>query len=302
MGDTAPTLRPRIVFIVKSTASYFWQVVYVGAKTAAAEYGVDVEMFAPETEDDYLTQIHLIEQAVENQYDGIVFSSVDYDKTVPAIEAAMDTGMQVVTIDSGIGTTRNVMFIGTDNYTAGRQAGEALDELTGGAARIGVISFEEFSANGMERTQGFFDYIESKPDMLIEDLRYCISNREEPKAHTLDMLKENPGIDAIATFNEWTTLGVGDAIDESGRGEDIVVIAFDNNVESVAMLEKGVINALIVQNPFAMGYLGVEQLLSQINGNKLGETTIYTESVVITKENMFTPQNQKLLFPFAHNE
>jgi len=297
LNPNAP--KSRIALIAKNDASYFWQVVFAGARSAAVEYGIEVDVYAPETEDDYQTQIEMIGAAVENNYDAIVFSACDFDKVVPAIEAAMDAGVQVVTIDSGIGTGRNVVFIGTDSTGAGYLAGQALAQFAGTDANVGIISFEEFSKNGMERNEGFLAFLAENPDMELVDLRFCESNREDPYNQTLEMLREHPEINAIATFNEWTTLGVGDAIDAAGLKDEVVVVAFDNNEDSVALLEKGVINALVVQNPFAMGYLGVEHALSQIAGNKPEETTIYTDSVVITQENMFTPQNQKLLFPFA---
>ena len=70
------------------------------------------------------------------------------------------------------------------------------------------------------------------------------------------MLLDNPQINVIVTFNEWTTLGVGDAVEALGAGERTQVVAFDSNVKSIGMLEKGNVDALIVQNPYAMGYLG----------------------------------------------
>ena len=82
------------------------------------------------------------------------------------------------------------------------------------------------------------------------------------------MLKENSNIDAIVTFNEWTTLGVGDAVKEIGQQTDIAVVGFDNHIAAIEMLEAGTIDALIVQNPFAMGYLGVKSAWELSTGNR----------------------------------
>lgn len=83
------------------------------------------------------------------------------------------------------------------------------------------------------------------------------------------MLRQHPEINVIATFNEWTSLGVGYAIKQLDLGARTTVVAFDSNAVSVGMLETGEVDALIVQDPYAMGYLGVECAYNLINGNPL---------------------------------
>ena len=80
--------------------------------------------------------------------------------------------------------------------------------------------------------------------------------------------------------------------------EKSTVVAFDSNVVCVDMLEKGEIDALIVQNPYAMGYLGVETAYQVMNGAKIEETIIDTATKLVTKENMYTEECQRMLFLF----
>ena len=112
------------------------------------------------------------------------------------------------------------------------------------------------------------------------------------------MLREHPEINVIATFNEWTSLGVGYAIREMGLKEETMVVAFDSNVVSVGMLETGEVDALIVQNPYAMGYLGVECAYNLINNLPVENRQVDTATTVITRENMFDEECQKVLFAF----
>ena len=93
------------------------------------------------------------------------------------------------------------------------------------------------------------------------------------------MLKKHPKINVIVTFNEWTTLGVGYAIQELGLKDNVRVVAFDSNVVSVGMLETGEVDTLIVQNSYAMGYLGVETAYKLINGYSIKDT-IYTDTIL----------------------
>ena len=80
------------------------------------------------------------------------------------------------------------------------------------------------------------------------------------------------------------------------------VVGFDNNVVSVGMLETGEIDVLIVQNPFAMGYLGLEAAFRLINGQQPDADHIDTEVRAIGREDMYTEQNQKFLFSFTQNQ
>jgi ribose transport system substrate-binding protein len=134
--------------------------------------------------------------------------------------------------------------------------------------------------------------------MQVLEVRNALSTIDSSEQATKELIKKYPEMDAIVTFNEWTTLGVGQAITDMGLGGKIKVVGFDNNIASIKEMEDGVVTALIVQNPYSMGYLGVEYALQSIKGNVTPQT-IDTGTVIITKDNMFDPQNQKLLFPFS---
>ena len=106
-------------------------------------------------------------------------------------------------------------------------------------------------------------------------------------------------MDAIVTFNEITTLGVGHAIEEMKCSERVHVVGFDNNVVSVGMLESGEIDTLIVQNPFAMGYLCMENAAFLLTNKAVPEPDITTEIRVISRHNMYSEENQRFLFSFT---
>ena len=145
---------------------------------------------------------------------------------------------------------------------------------------------------------GFRDYVEGNERVTIVSSINVNSTTEEAKEATIKMLDEHPEINSVVTLNEWTSLGVGYAVQELGAAERTRVVAFDSNVVSVGMLETGEVDALVVQNPYAMGYLGVEYAWMLVNGEKIKETDIDTTTTLITKENMYDTENQKVLFSF----
>lgn len=358
-GESSPQDSYKIAVIAKSTVSDFWQNVRRGVKAAATEYNIEISFDGPENEEDYVAQNEMITSAVARGVDVIVLSAIDYYESVDAVNAAVAAGVEVVMIDSGVDSDRISSFIGTDNYEAGRLAGEAaLDavikmhngddsnaesitdssaesitdskadskseskadsvadtELNGGDVTksndisnndggdidyskiiIGIVNYDPNSANGQEREAGLRAVAEEN-GATVAGVVNVDSNIESATAGALELLNEHPEINAIVGFNEWTTLGVGYAVEQLGLADTVAAVGFDSNVVSIGMLETGEMDALIVQNPFAIGYIGVQTAYELLNNGEVDET-ILTSATVVTRENMFSESIQRILFRF----
>lgn len=288
----------RVALITKSTESAFWKSVYAGAANAGTAYNMEIIMEGPDNEEDYQAQNEMIEKVVNDGVDAIIFSAVDYNANAQAVNDAAAKGVHIVIIDSDVNSTMVNCRIGTDNYNAGCMAGEAALEDIEGEIKIGIVNFDKNSENGQKREQGFRDTVESDKRASVVDTLNVRSTTEDAQMGTEEMLRQHPEINVIVTFNEWTSLGVGYAIQEMGLKDDVKVIAFDSNVVSVGMLETGEVDALIVQNPYAMGYLGAEAAYRMLNGHTLQSDTIFTDTTLVTRKNMFDEACQRILFAF----
>lgn len=288
-----------IVVIFKSIGSDFWNNVESGVSSAATENNVTVKIQSPENEEDYIAQNYLINMAVEDGADAIVLSAIDYDKSADTVTKAARSGVKIVTIDSDVGSPLVDMFIGTDNVAAGKMAGQAAVNgfSDGEKIYIGLVNYNQGTDNGQRREEGFRQFVSTVKNAEITAAVNVDSNTESATAGAMEMLRENPKINVIVGFNEWTTLGVGNAIKQLGLSEKVRGIGFDTNVVSIGMLETGEMDALIVQNPFAIGYLGVQNAAALADGKKT-ESVMYTETTIITKENLFDEDSQKVLFHF----
>ena len=287
----------KVVFIAKSTVSGFWKSVYAGASNAATACNLDLTFEGPKSEEDYETQNQMIAKAVEDGAEVIIFSAVDYEANADAINDAAGKGVKVVVIDSDVDSDAVSCRIGTDNYDAGCKAAEAAMKDENEEIHIGIVNYDKNSDNGQKREEGFRDSILRDERAGIDAVINVLSDTENAKKRTKKMLKKHPKINVIVTFNEWTTLGVGYAIQELGLKDHVRVVAFDSNVVSVGMLETGEVDTLIVQNSYAMGYLGVETAYKLINGYSIKDT-IYTDTIAVDKENMYDEECQRRLFAF----
>lgn len=289
-----------IAVITKAVNSDFWHNVNNGVLSAATEYNVTVTFEGPENEEDYNAQNALIEAAVKNGADAIVLSAIDYNNSVDTVNAAVREGVKVVTIDSDVNSDAVSLFIGTDNIAAGKEAGKAaVDGFSADSEIIiGLVNYNANTDNGNQREKGFREYIGTVSNARIAASVTAESNEKSATAAAERLLRQNPRINVIVGFNEWMTLGVGNAVKNLGLSKKVRSVGFDSNLISVGMLETGEMDALIVQNPFAIGYLGVEKAAALISGESLPSGEIYTDVTRVTKENIFDNDIQKILFRF----
>lgn len=293
-----PNQKKEIYMITKSTTSAFWQSVYSGANAASSAYNMTLIFEGPENEEDYESQNEMILEAAEKGCEAIVLSAADYHASTEVVNKVAKEGIDIIIIDSDIDSDLVKCRIGTDNYNAGCMAGEALLQDSGGTLSVGIVNFDENTENGQERERGFRDTMEKDARVLSLETINVRSTVDDAKEGTIQLLAMHPEINAIVTFNEWTSLGVGYAIQELGLKDEVQVVVFDSNPVSVGMLETGEVDALVVQNPYAMGYLGVETAYKLLNGYNLDDENIDTSTMVVTRENMYTEESQKMMFVF----
>ncbi len=297
-GEYQKRGKEKIALITKSTTSSFWKSVYDGAKAASTEYNLELVFWGPNSEEDYVTQNQMVEKAVAEGMNAIIFSAVDYEENAHAIDEASKQGVKIISIDSSVNSQNVEYYIGTDNYKAGEMAGERALQNTSENLHIGIVNFDENTENGQQRECGFRETVKKDSRVVIEEAINVQSSTSAAKKATKEMLSHHPEINIIVTFNEWTSLGVGYAIRELELENETDVIAFDNNVVSVGMLETGEVDALIVQNPYAIGYLGVEKAYQVLNNKKPDTKLFTTESFLVTRENMYQEEYQRILFEF----
>lgn len=297
-SDTSENTKSYVALITKSTTSAYWKSTFAGANAAGTAYNLEISFDGPENEEDYETQNKLIREAVENGARAIVFSAVDYNKNAQVVNDAALEGVKMVVIDSAVNSDMVSCSISTDNYQAGIMAAEAVLAEEVDYLNVGIVNFAENSENGQQREKGFRDGVTIDDRVKIVEAINVISTTEAAKEGTIQLLKRHPEINVIVTFNEWTSLGVGYAVEELKLADATHVVAFDSNVVSVGMLETGEVDALIVQNPYAMGYLGVEYANMLINGVKLKEQDVVTAATLVTRANMYSPECQRVLFVF----
>jgi ribose transport system substrate-binding protein len=293
-----------IEVIVKGMDSDYWQTVLQGAEKAAEDSNgkINVTLSGPPSETDIDQQLSIIENAISKSPDGIVMASTSSDAPVPAIERAMNQGIPVVLVDTRMKTDNFVSFIATDNKKAGALAADAFVEglqkqgkdLKG---EVGIIS----AVAGLEvlndRNNGFIDRLkEIAPEIKPLEIRYVEADTLKAVGATEDILTTNPEVLGFFADTNITGNGIARAVQERGLEGELTVVSFDADEVQIRSLQSGGIYALIVQDPFGMGYKGVQSVVNHIEGNQI-EKELDTGATAVTKENFENEEVQELLFP-----
>ncbi len=298
-ASAVPARQHSVALVAKSTETEFWLSVFAGAQAAAAEYNLKLTVTGPDTEEDYESQNAMVEQAVADGAEALVFSAIDFSNNASAIDAAAAAGVKIVAIDSNVDSTAVSTYIGTDNYAAGRMAAQAALDRVEGELRVGIVNYDISSANGQEREQGSVDMFDESGRARVVQVINTLAEAQHAQADTAAMLQQYPEINVLLAFNEPTSVGAAEAVRQRGVSDAVFLVGFDSNVATIDGLQEGSVDALIVQNPYAMGYLGVESAWRLLTGQTAGmEEVVDTSTRTVDRDNMFTMDSQKALFAF----
>jgi len=249
-----------VFYLVTTNAALpYWQTAASGFNHAAAEYKVTAKVVGP---DGYDAQAELAElqKVVAAKPAGILISVADAGVLQPEIDAAINAGIPVITVDSDAAGSRRLFFIGTNNQQAGVLGGKRLIEKMNGKGNLLVFTISG-QPNIEDRMRGVKDALAAKPDIKIVDV---IDVKGDPRSafdKAQEVLPQSgpKRIDAFICLESASGKMVSDAV-KRANATDRVLVAFDVNPDTLDGIKGGTIDSTIAQKPYTMGYVGLKAL------------------------------------------
>lgn len=286
--------QPVIAVIPKGTTHIYWQSVKKGAEAAGAEFGYAIRWNGPERETDREKQVQIIEDFIEQGVAGVVLAPLDAKAMVPSVEKLAGLKIPCVIIDSGIDTEKYLCYAATDNYQGGVLAARRMGKILGGKGRLVVIKYAPGSGSTTLRENGFIDTIGKEfPGMKIVDAKYGMDTVETALQAAEDLLTKNPDLQGLYACNASTAVGSLQAL-QSQKRSSVKMVGFDAEAALLGGLKGKQIDALVVQNPYRMGYEGVKAVADQRLGKPVAKK-MDTGVAVVTLENIDQPEIKALL-------
>ena len=261
----------RVALITMDYQDEHWLKLYGGAKDKGDELGIDVNWMAPQMgKRDVSSQMQLIEDAITKQYSAILLAPLDADALVPAINRAYDAGVKIVLVDSNANTEKRHTLIGTDNAAAARLAADELAKAIGERGKVAVINAQPGAGTTMTRENEFKARIASQyPNITIVGTQYSDGDPVRALNQATDFMTANPDLAGIYACNEGSTVGAGQGIEQARRAGQVHLVGWDWTENTLGLVNRGVLDASMVQNPRQMGVLGVQAAYDLINGRSV---------------------------------
>jgi ribose transport system substrate-binding protein len=314
--------RYRIAVIPKGLTHEFWQSIHRGAERAAADLasqtGVATEIIwdGPLKENDALAQIRIVDRRISTGVDGIVLAPQHSQTMVAPVERAVERGIPVVIIDSGLDRQDLIVkYVATNNYNGGKLAAEHLLKILqqDGKPAPGVVllRYQVGSESTDQREKGFEEYIDrvireqeaaGQPTVtwLSRD-KYAGATKDSALKEAAPLLNNlrDKGLDGMFAPNESSANGTVDALRSLGMNQKVRLIGFDSSEPLLQALREGDIDGLILQDPYKMGYLGVWTLVQYLQGYDVAADgkVLGTGEHLITRENLDAKSTRELFDP-----
>ncbi len=286
----------RLIGVVpKGSAHIFWQSVHAGAVKAARESDVEIVWNGPPQETDFNQQIQIVDSMINRGVSAIVLAPIDKKSMVGVVERAVAAKIPVMIFDSGIDTDKFISQVATDNYHAGELGADRVAKLLDGQGKIAMVMVQPGAASTMAREQGFKDRIAKVHlGIKIVDERYGWADFSKSLAVSENILTAHPEVQALFASNESSTVGAAQAL--KARKSKVKLVGFDSSPQLIEDMKAGVVDSLVIQNPFRMGYEATRAAIDHLDGKPVTKINNLAPRL-IELANLNAPDVQEQLNP-----
>lgn len=285
-----------IVLMVGVKGDPFYVSMQCGAQEAATAAGANLNVQGPDKFDATL-QNPMLDAVAQTKPDALLVAPNDVKASAGPIKAIQDAGSKVVLVDTvvtdpSIGVSR----IATDNELGGEQAAQALATLgLASGAKVLVISTDPGVSSVDARVAGFKKKAAELGYVLVSDTQYSHDVAATAAQVVSAALAKDPDLAGVFATNLFTAQGTATGVKTAGKSGAVKIVGFDAGPDQIKQLEAGDVQALVAQEPYTIGFEGVQQAVNAINGQPV-TASIATPSIVITKDNMNDPAVSKYIY------
>jgi len=248
----------RYVFVATNTSLPYWQQARDGFQDSAKVLGVRGDLVGPTG---YSPNAELVtfRQVVDQQPAGICLSAARPDIFQSEIDKAVAQGIPVICVDADVPDSKRVMFIGTDNFKAGRETLRQMAALVQNKGNIVVITIPG-QRNLDDRLAGAVDTLRNFPEIKITNILDDKGDAKNASDLVGELIQKKEKVDGIICFEATGGSGAAEALHRLNMEGKLQIVAFDDDPETIDWIDRGAIAATIAQKPYVMSYYGLKFL------------------------------------------
>lgn len=283
----------------------FYQVMQLGVEAAAKDLGVEVVTQVPPTWGVEAQTPILDALVARGDLNYIITAPTDKDQMVAPLQAALDAGIKVITVDTFLGdgdyvngpVTFPIAYIGSDNVEGGRISARGLAKAIGGKGTVYINSTNPNVSSVEGREQGFAEVMKNEfPDIKVLGPDYNLDDQNKAAQQTAAVIEQNPDLAGVFGTNVFSAGGAGNAVVNAGLGDAVKVVAYDATAEAIELMGKGVVSLVLAQKPFDMGYMAVQFAVADAAGVTSLPRRVETGFAIIDKDNVDDPEYSRFIY------
>ena len=283
----------------------FYQVMQIGVEKAAEDLGIEVVAQVPPTWGVEAQTPILDAMVARGDLDYIITAPVEKDQMVGPLQAAVDAGIKIITVDTFLGdgdyengpVTFPLSYIGSDNVEGGRISARGLAEAIGGKGKVYINSTNPNVSSVEGREQGFAEVMKNEyPEITVLGPDYNLDDPAKATQQTAAVLQREPELAGVFGTNVFSAQGAGQAVVNAGLGGHVQVVAYDATKDAIESLNQGVVTMVLAQKPFDMGYMAVQFAAADAAGVTSLPKRVETGFAIIDKENISDPEVARFIY------
>ncbi|MDO8185563.1 substrate-binding domain-containing protein [Conexibacter sp. JD483] len=286
------------IALITNEESSFYITLNAGAQAEAEKLGVEVDWQAPRTAD-LPSQTATLQSVMARKPDAVLMTAVDNRGMVAPIRQLQSQRIPVIMLDADVADPSvRLSFIGTNNEAAGRMAAEVMDRLLDGRGNVAYEGYVPGIESVDARQRGWRAALPDYPGLRSIGETYDRGDLADVAANVNGLIKRDPDLRGI--FASWTNAAIGtaNAVENAGKADAISVVGMDADPQEVTLMRRGLIDALVVQQVYTAGELGVRQIVDYLDNGTRPEDTLL-DPVIATRDNVADPDIEKLLYRAA---
>lgn len=291
-----PASEHKIGVLLKGRTS-FWSAVEQGATEAGAAHGVEVIVKFPPSESDIGAQIHLLDALAAQGVECILLAPANAESLAKPVEALAARGIRIILLDSPLNSEVGSSFIGIDHKAAGTAAGNLLAGLIKDTDQICIFRHAQGNVvTGAREESALAALRAAHPELVVYSDVYVGNAKELQNERAQYLLGKHPLATAVLASSTPATMAMLRILSSQPVPGAVKLVGFGYNLnrEVAAAIEAGIMYGWIAQLPKELGLIGVEQAVALLDGKSVPRE-IHPRFMVITRENLHTPEVQALL-------
>lgn len=277
----------KIIYLNSDINVPFWKTMSNGIKDVVIDANYDFEVF--DAQNSSKKELELTVKAIKEKVDGIIVSPTNSSACVTILKLAKSANIPIIISDVGADTKDYISYISSNNYKGAFEIGQVLSKQMKKRAwqdgKVGIIAIPQKRINGQKRTSGFMKALTDSGIKGAAIKQMITWTQEETYNYTKQMINEFPNLRAIWLQTSSTYKGALQAIKESNKEDEIILIAFDAEPEFLELIPKGKILASGMQQPYLMGQAAAVNMIKHLNNEKV-KKDIQIPVLVVSTDNI----------------